>query len=117
MDYIKLMKDLSVASDDMIERCRDDLEYINGYLNDKKIEVNESLTLPFVNHIKMMVERLKEHEPSNVEDVENGEIDEKSYKLASDLLDPLFQKYNVFSKTEIMLLSIYFQTMKEGEIQ
>ena len=43
------------------------------------------------------------------------EIDEKNYKLASDLLDPLFKKYNVFSKTEITLLSIYFQSIKEEE--
>ena len=115
MNYIQLMKDLSVADEKEIKENREDLEYIESYLNDHDIKVNDQFILPFVNHIKMMVDRLKNHEPAMGEELGNGEIDEKSYKLASDLLDPLFKKYNVFSKTEITLLSIYFQSIKEEE--
>lgn len=112
MNFKETLKNELNIEDDITEYVSD-FEYVNNYLEKENIIINNLLKLQFVNHIYMLLKRMKENELSNFEQNDFDGIDADSYKKAECLLKPLFKKYGINeNKTEITLVAIYFESSK-----
>lgn len=113
MDFENTLHDeLNIEINDLSDYS-EDFEYVNDFLIRNNINIAEFLKVQFVNHIYMLIKRLKENELSNLEQCDFGEIDKDSYRKAEEVLKPLFKKYKrEENKTEIILISIYFESSK-----
>lgn len=90
---------------------------IEKSLNSKKVFFDEQVRIGFYSHMVSFLRRLKKNEL--IKDVEDqavlNQIDKENLDLATKLIEPLFDKYEVEgSYSEIILIAIYIQTANKN---
>ncbi len=92
-----------------------DTEFIAQQVREKGYQIPENVQAAFENHVRVLVERIKNREPVN-EDVEELEkqILPEDLKTAAGVLKPLCEKYEVKDfKAETALLALYLSIAKK----
>ena len=88
----------------------DDISYIEAFMNKHHIHFPEEYMVPFTNHICVLIERMQNNACTH-EGLEEGadfEISSEAIQYSEQMLDPLFQKYEIQrSESEIKLMAIY----------
>ncbi len=101
-------------AEEKLKDMTDDINYIEKFLNERQLELPEAYGLPFANHVVMMVERIRNNECINMEST-SDEIQPETVAVAEEMLQPLFQKYQIEkNESEIKLMAIYLTLMSEN---
>lgn len=86
-----------------------DKEYIYNKLKELDVTINPQYQMVFDSHVNVLLDRLKNNECVIYEDSSFvNELSKRSLDIAHQILEPLFEKYQVNeNETEIGLFAIY----------
>ncbi len=93
-----------------------DIAYVEKFLADRNIAVEESVAVMFYNHIFAFLERIAQGECSQTleEDDVRDQLTDEACDLARELAAPLFAKYGLeANECEKVLLATYFVMLLE----
>lgn len=112
---IELIRSLPI-DEEIKQKFAPDIAYVEQFLADRGILVNESVAYMFYNHLFAFLDRISRGECSQTleeEDLEDQLTDE-ARALAKELSSPLFSKYGIVSSPcEEVLLATYFVMFSE----
>lgn len=117
MDADLLIRSLPI-DENVKQKYTPDIAYVEQFLADRGITVNESVAYMFYNHLFAFLDRISHGECSQTleeEDVRDQLTDE-ACALARELAAPLFFKYGIeANECEEILLATYFVMFLEQQ--
>ncbi len=109
MNLFELIKENVNRSSEIDANTIEDITCFENGLSSIDFQIAQEYSMQFANHVFEMILRIQKNECSDIE------IDESAFELpvgnkqkAADLLQPLFQKYQILNKeSEVYLMAIY----------
>lgn len=117
MEILDGLREKLNIEDDEYEEMEEIIGEMEAEINSHDIYINDEIRVGFYSHMVSFIRRLKKNElvVDAADETVISQINEENMKLAVDIVNPLFEKYNSdYSESEVVLVAIYIQTSNEN---